>query len=109
MHATRMRTINHENNVVMLLLVHYQRLEVLQKPTESEDVSKYTSIWKICTDGKFSVKISGLTTLSVGVWEKKRVLKPWPEQMSQFQVESTTLQCINSFIVFPAFFHETVY
>ena len=72
MHATRMRTINHENNVVMLLLVHYQRLEVLQKPTESEDVSKYTSIWKICTDGKFSVKISGLTTLSVGVWEKKK-------------------------------------
>jgi len=32
---------------------------VLQKPIESENVSNYTSIWNICTGGKFSVKISG--------------------------------------------------
>jgi len=37
---------------------------VLYKPIESEpieieNVSEYTSIWKICTGGKFSVKISG--------------------------------------------------
>jgi len=32
---------------------------VLKKPTESEDVSKYTSIWKICIGENFSAKISG--------------------------------------------------
>jgi len=55
MHAMPMSTISHENDVVVLLLVHYWRLEVLQKPIESEDVNKYTVIWKVYTAGKFSI------------------------------------------------------
>jgi len=45
MHAMSMSTINHENNVLVLLLVHRGAV----KPIESEDVNKYTVIWKVCT------------------------------------------------------------
>ena len=51
MRATPMSTINHENNVSMLLLETRGAVTAI----ESEDVSKYTVIWKVFTGGKFSV------------------------------------------------------
>jgi len=43
-------------------LPQQQQPQVLQKSIESEDVSKDTVVWKVCTDGEFSVsfwKFSG--------------------------------------------------
>ena len=45
MHAMPMSTVNDENNVLVSLLVH----RGAEKPIESEDVSKYTVISKVCT------------------------------------------------------------
>ena len=53
MHSMPISTINHENNVSVLLLVHRGAV----KPTESKGVIKYTVIWKVCTE--FLVKSSG--------------------------------------------------
>ena len=54
MHAIPMSTINHENNILLLLLVQRGAVKVA---IESEGVNKYTVIWKVCT--VFLVKISG--------------------------------------------------
>jgi len=87
------------------------------KPTKSEDVRKYTVIWKVCTGGKFSVKnsgnfrkvwnkfpeISGLTTLTtvtscnahyqIRLWSGQEVSSSWFFKEINLRLDRLQQQC----------------